>query len=153
MGSLADLIANHALWAWLALAAVFLMTELLTGSGWMLWPAAAAAGVGALAVLAPLDLPAQATVFAFGTVIATYAGRRFVIRRSQGDGPDINDPLDRLIGRHGEATCAFTAGRGRVFVDGKEWSAEVVGAPGLATGDRIEVIAVRGGAHLEVRSA
>ncbi len=153
MGPIADIWVNHALWAWLALGAVFLIAELLTGSGWMLSPAAAAAIVGALAAAAPLSLPGQAAAFAIGTILATFVGRRFVNQRSEGPSADINDSVTRLIGHHGEATCAFAAGRGRVFVDGKEWSAETVGGPTLFTGDAIEVVAVKGGAHLQVRSA
>jgi membrane protein implicated in regulation of membrane protease activity len=153
MAPLADLMIDHALWAWLALGAVFLMFELVTGSGWMLWPAGAAAGTGALTGIAHLSLAGQATTFAIGLALATYLGRRLIVRPSAGQGPDVNDTRARLIGHHGEATCAFLEGRGRVFVDGKEWPAELVGAPALTTGDRIEVVALKGGAHLKVRSA
>jgi membrane protein implicated in regulation of membrane protease activity len=40
-----------------------------------------------------------------------------------------------------------------VFVDGKEWSAELVGEDVLRPGDKIEVIALLGGARLKVRPA
>jgi membrane protein implicated in regulation of membrane protease activity len=153
VGSLANLFAEHAIWAWLALGAVFLMIELVTGSGWMLWPAAAAAGVGILTGASHLAPAGQAVAFAITTVLATYLGRRFLGRPIARQEPDINDPVARLIGHHGEAACAFNGGRGRVFVDGKEWSAELDDAADLSSGARIEVVAVKGGAHLKVRSA
>ena len=68
-------------------------------------------------------------------------------------GHDPNDPLTRLIGHHGEAASSFEGGRGRVFVDGKEWAAELVGDGPLAPGGRIEVVALVGGARLKVRAA
>jgi hypothetical protein len=40
-----------------------------------------------------------------------------------------------------------------VFVDGKEWSAELEGDAPLSSGGRIEVIALVGGARLKVRAA
>jgi len=39
-----------------------------------------------------------------------------------------------------------------VFVDGKEWSAELDAADALAAGAKVEVIAVLGGARLRVRA-
>ena len=75
-----------------------------------------------------------------------WAGR---IRR----GHDPNDPLTRLIGHQGEAASAFEGGRGRVFVDGKEWAAELVGDGPIAPGGRVEVVALVGGARLKVRAA
>ena len=45
MGNLDAFWLTHPFWGWLALGAVLLVTELMTGSGWLLWPAAAAAVV------------------------------------------------------------------------------------------------------------
>ena len=50
MGSLIELYALHPFWAWLTLGAVLLVAEALTGSGWMLWPAASSAVVAVLAL-------------------------------------------------------------------------------------------------------
>lgn len=143
----------HPLWVWLAIGAVFLAVELTTGSGWLLWPAGAAALTGVATLVAPdLGTAVQIALFATATIASTYAGRRLMRARAPG-GADINDPHSRLIGRHGEACAPFAAGLGRVFVDGKEWSAELEGAGPVAAGAKVEVTAVLGGARLRVRAA
>jgi membrane protein implicated in regulation of membrane protease activity len=152
MGALVEIFADHALLAWLAIAAVFLTVELLTGSGWLLWPAGSAAVVGVLNAGPDQGVAAQAVTFAVLTVASTYVGRRWLSRSSH-RGHDPNDSLTRLIGRQGEAASAFEGGRGRVFVDGKEWAAELVGDGPLAPGGRVEVVALVGGARLKVRAA
>jgi len=152
MSGLLEIFANHALVGWLAIGAVLLILELVTGSGWLLWPAGSAGAVGAITLGADLPLAAQAGIFALLTAATTFAGRRWLGPRSHG-GHDPNDPLTRLVGRHGEAASSFEGGRGRVFVDGKEWAAELVGDGSLAPGGRVEVVALVGGARLKVRPA
>ena len=145
------LFADHAFWAWMGLAALLLAVEVLLGSGYLLWPAAAA-GVVALLVLTRLSpgLPAELALFALLTIASSLLARRFFRGHGAG-GPDINDLQERLIGRRGLAVGAFSGGRGRVFVEGKEWSAHT--EDDLAAGDDIEVARVLDGAALLVRRA
>jgi inner membrane protein len=143
---------THPFWVWLAIGAVFLVIELSTGSGWLLWPAASAALVAVTTLFVPLGSAREAALFAICTVVTTYLGRRFM-PRGPAQGPDINDQLGRLIGHHGEACGPFTDGEGRVFIDGKEWAAQLEGGGALAAGAKVEVAAVIGGARLQVRPA
>ena len=152
MGGLVEIFTDHALLAWMAIAAVLLTIELLTGSGWLLWPAGSAAVVGAINAGPDQSVAAQAATFAALTAASTYVGRRW-LSRSFHRGHDPNDPLTRLIGHQGEAASAFQGGRGRVFVDGKEWAAELDGDGPLAPGGRVVVVALVGGARLKVRPA
>ena len=46
----------HPFWAWMAIGGVFLIAELMTGSGWLLWPAGAAADVARVSRLSRLHL-------------------------------------------------------------------------------------------------
>jgi membrane protein implicated in regulation of membrane protease activity len=143
---------SHPFWVWLALGAVFLSVEVVTGSGWLLWPAGSAALVGVISLAAPrLGGPGALVLFAALTVVSTFVGRRW-LRGVPHGGPNINDPLARLISHRGEVSHAFDGGLGRVFVDGKEWSAELDDAGALAAGAKVEVIAVLGGARLKVRA-
>jgi len=87
-------------------------------------------------------------VFAALTLITTFAARRLV-RQVQPDGADLNDRTTRLVGLTGEVVAPFVEGRGRVFVDGAEWPAELEGEPNQA-GHRVTVVAVTG-ASLRVR--
>ncbi|HEY5072693.1 MAG TPA: NfeD family protein [Caulobacteraceae bacterium] len=140
----------HPIWVWLALAAAFLAIEAATGSGWLLWPAGSAAFVGLASLVFPTTFAVQAALFAALTIVTTFLGRRYL--RGPGHGAsDINDAHGRLIGKRGEVSSLFKAGQGRVFVDGKEWSAELDGADLLGPGDKIEVVAVLGGARLRVK--
>lgn len=144
--------AGHELLGWLALAAVLLAIELGTGSGWLLWPAGAAALSGLLSQFFPMPLYEQIAVFAVVTIVATFAGRGMVGRARQG-GDNPNEAGVRLIGKSGTATGPFEGGLGRVFVDGKEWSAELDGDGPLAEGVRVKVVALQTGARLKVRVA
>ena len=99
----------------------------------------------------PMTFAGEAALFAAMTVATTFLGRRYLTGPVK-SAADINDSLDRLIGRRGEASSLFQSGQGRVFVDGKEWSAETDGEAAVKPGDRVEVVAVLGGARLKVRA-
>jgi membrane protein implicated in regulation of membrane protease activity len=141
----------HPFWVWLAVGAIFLAIEVVTGSGWMLWPAAAAALVGVASLFMHLGAAVGIALFALSTIVLTYVGRRFLRTTAPGS-VDINDASGRLIGHRGEASAAFEAGLGRVFVDGKEWSAELADGGAISAGTRVEVTAVLSGARLRVKA-
>lgn len=145
--------STHPFWVWIAIGAIFLSVEMATGSGWLLWPAGSAGLVAAVSLIAAdLGWPAETALFAACTVVSTLVGRRWLRNRPR-TGPDVNDPGARLVGHRGEASHVFEGGLGRVFIDGKEWSAELDGADALPAGAKVEVIAVLGGARLKVRAA
>lgn len=141
--------AAHPFWVWLAVAAVFLAVEISTGTGWLLWPAASAGAVGLVVLAAPLGPPAEVALFAVLTIASTYLARRY-LRPAAEKGGDLNDPVLRLVGRDGEVLGAFEQGRGRVFVDGKEWAAVAQDGTTPAVGQKVLVVAVDG-AVLTVR--
>ena len=143
---------THPFWLWIALGGVFLIGEMLSGSGWLLWPAGAAAATGVATIIyPPLSWPMQVVIFAVVAVVATFLGRRFLPPASKKG--DINDPSPRLVGHQGEAAAAFQAGLGRVFVDGKEWAAELDGGGDLPANAKVEVTEILGGARLKVKPA
>jgi len=96
-----------------------------------------------LGLLFHFDLNMQWVIFALLTIVTTLAGRRF-FPRAVLTGGDINDTRSRLSGLDGVAAGDFQGGRGRVFVDGKEWAAELEGGTSLASGMRVIVIGVKG---------
>jgi membrane protein implicated in regulation of membrane protease activity len=146
--------ATHPLWDWLALGALLLALEVGSASGYLLWPAASAGAVGLLTLVAPLGQIGQIVVFSGLTIVTTYIGRRYLRPAAAMPGPDLNDKTARLIGRAGHVAQAFDGGRGRVFVDGSEWAAEVEpGGEAPAKGARVEVVEVLGGGRLKVRAA
>lgn len=153
MPDLTALYAAHPFWVWIAIGGALLAVEVATGSGWLLWPAAAA-GIVALAVAyGGLDLSQAALVFALLTISLALLARRYVPKSLlRHPAADINDNIGRLIGHQGRVVGAFKGRSGRVFIDGKEWAAELDEGEALEAGARVEVIGVAG-AHLKVRSA
>ncbi len=136
---------------WAGIGALFLVLELISGSGWLLWPAAAAAVASAGAALGLLGPPAQPAAFAIQTALFTLAGRRWLARRrTHHHRPDLSDPGELLVGRTGEATTPFTNGRGRVFVSGKEWAADLSGAADCAAGTPVRVLGLLSSSRLAV---
>ena len=152
MPDFAELYLTHPFWVWIALAAALLAVEVATGSGWLLWPAAAAAVVSVLAGFVGVPPAGALLAFALLTIVSSLLARRYLPRSVTDPSHDINDQVGRLVGHHGVAVAAFVGRAGRVFIDGKEWAAELDEGEGLAAGSRIEVVGVAG-AHLKVRGA
>jgi membrane protein implicated in regulation of membrane protease activity len=152
MASLADLYLAHPAWIWAGVAAALLAVEVAAGSGWLLWPAASAGVVAVVEGFREISPAAAVLIFAVLTIVSTLTARRYVPRRLASHAHDINDNVARLIGHEGRVVTPFQAGVGRVFIDGKEWAAELEGGETLDAGARIVVAAV-GGARLKVRPA
>jgi membrane protein implicated in regulation of membrane protease activity len=129
MQPLIDLYFAHPFWSWMAFAALLLAIEVATGTGYLLWPSASAAVVALVTPVLPGGFPGQLTLFAILTLATSLLGRHVLPRRLTQGGPDINDNLARLVGHRGRAVSEFEDGRGRVFIDGKEWPAIADGKP------------------------
>ncbi|MEN5362890.1 NfeD family protein [Brevundimonas intermedia] len=129
MLSLADLYVAQPFWIWLAVGVLLLAVEAMFSTEWLLWPAVSAGVVAVMtAAGVRLGLPGEVVVFAVLTVIATLLSRR-LISKANPAGPDVNDRDSRLIGQKARVVEAFVSGRGRVFISGAEWPAEIEGEP------------------------
>ena len=137
-----DWLLLHPFALWMAIGGVLLAVEVATGSGWLLWPAGSAGVLGVLGLLWHFDLNIQLVIFALLTIFTTLTGRHFFPRTPFGN--DINDTRSRLAGLDGVAAGDFKSGQGRVFVDGKEWAAQLEGADALPSGMKVIVVAVKG---------
>lgn len=127
MNALVELYAVQPFWIWLAIGVLLLAIEAMLSTEWLLWPAVSA---GIVAVLTAVGfrpgLAAEVAIFAILTVIATLLSRRLV-GKANPSGPDVNDRDVRLIGQRARVVEPFVHGRGRVFISGAEWSAEIEG--------------------------
>jgi len=150
MDVITDFYAAHPFWSWMALAAVLLAIEVSTGSGYLLWASGSAAVIAFLTGVLPGGIAVELGLFSALAVVTSLLGERF-LPRGLASGPDINDNVGRLVGRHGKAVTTFENGRGRVAIDGKEWPALVEGETPLLD-QRVEVIAADG-VVLKVRAA
>ncbi|WP_306003741.1 NfeD family protein [Brevundimonas sp. C43] len=143
MMSLADLYVAQPFWIWLAIGVLLLAIEAMFSTEWLLWPAVSAGVVAVMtAAGVRLGLPNEVAVFAVLTVIATLLSRR-LISKANPDGPDINDRDSRLVGQRARVVETFVSGRGRVFISGAEWPAEIVGEAPIE-GQDVVVMRVNG---------
>lgn len=151
MDFIQNLYASQPFWIWLVIGVVLLGIEAAASTEWLLWPAVSAGVVALISAVFPtLGLGIEAGVFATLTVIATLASRALIKRVNPAEEPDINDRDLRLIGERARVVEAFVDGRGRVFVSGAEWPAEIEGAAPLA-GESVVVESVSG-PRLRVRA-
>ena len=152
MEFITDLYASQPFWIWLAIGVILLAIEAAFSTEWLLWPAVAA---GIVAVASALGLsvgPAvEIAVFAVLTIGLTLVSRRLIKRVNPDDAPDINARDSRLIGQRAKVVEGFVDGRGRVFVSGAEWPAEIEGA-GPAVGESVIVEGLTG-SGVKVRAA
>ncbi len=144
MNALFDMLARVEPMHWLAIALVFLVAEIVTGTTYLLWPAAAAALTAALAFLMPVDAAQQWAAFAVLTIVLTLTGHYYVRGRwlKRTDPVTLNERSQTLIGLTGVAEAAFVAGFGRVKLDDTVWRA--TSADEVAIGERVEIISVEG---------
>lgn len=151
MQAIIDIYNSQPFWIWLAIGVVLLAIEAALSSEWLLWPAVAA---GVVAVLAALGLDigfaGEVGLFAILTVVMTLFSRRLIQRVNPGDKPDVNDRDARLIGQKARVVEPFVDGRGRVFVSGTEWAAEIDG-DGPPVGDSV-IVEASLGSGLKVRA-
>ena len=151
MDWLIDLYSDQPFWIWLAIGVALLAVEVTMTTEWLLWPAAAAGVVAVLTALGlPLGVAGELIVFALLTVVFTVLARRFITRINPGDAADINDRDSRLVGQRAQVVQAFAEGRGRVFISGSEWPAEIDGEAPMV-GQAVVVESVTG-SRLKVRA-
>jgi inner membrane protein len=153
MEAVANFYADHPFWVWLGIAAILLATEVSTGTGWLLWPTASAGVVAILALVGvrlggPLG---EVLLFAVLTILSTLLANRFLPKRALSS-EDLNDRAKDLPGMVGITVSAFDQGRGRVMVNGSEWTAELVDGEAPEKGARVEVVKILGGATIAVRA-
>lgn len=143
MDAIVAVYQSQPFWLWIALGCLILAVEAAAGTEWLLWPAVSAGVVAVVTLIAPnLGLPVEVAIFAVLTLVTSLASRR-LIRRVNPAEADINDRSARLVGVRAQVVQPFVDGRGRVFVSGSEWAADIDGdAPPV--GGSVVVAAIDG---------
>lgn len=152
MDQMSDFYAANPYWVWLALGVILLAIETAFSTEWLLWPAVSAGVVAVLtAVGVRLGFGIEVVIFAVLTIAFTLLSRRLITRVNPTDTPDINARDSRLLGQRAQVIQDFVDGRGRVFVSGAEWPADLEGAtPEVGTSVIVERV---NGPRLTVRAA
>ncbi|MDO1558420.1 NfeD family protein [Brevundimonas sp. 2R-24] len=151
MDAIVAIYQSQPFWIWLAIGALILAVEAAAGTEWLLWPAVAAVVVAGLTAMGLGGNPLiEIVIFAVLTLAFTFVSRKLV-KQVNPEAADINDRGVRLIGQRAQVVEPFVGGRGRVFVSGSEWPADLEGeAPGEGQAVVVEAVA---GPRLKVRAA
>jgi len=129
---------------WLILAFGLLVAEVLSGTSYLLWPAAAALIVGLVTFILPIGPEMQFLLFAIMTAVMLYVGHKYLRPRVKGGEPsDLNDRARSMIGMRVKAVKNFDTGRGRVYVGDTQWRASMEEGNAKA-GDELRVMSVKG---------
>lgn len=132
------------IWLWWSLAGLLLIAELLTGTTYILWPAAAALIVGGLSLDAiGLHWGYQLAVFGVLTLILLYVGDRYVKPHLKSTGgPVLNDRTHGMIGQSARVSKAFENGQGRVVVGDSGWPARSESGENYQEGQAVIITAL-----------
>lgn len=130
-------------WHWLLFAAVLLIFELVTGSGFLFWIGISAAMVGFLVWLLPdISWIAQFLGFA-GLGILTAVIWWFYLRHHpiKTDRPLLNKRSEQYIGRIFTLDMPVVNGMGKIKVDDSTWR---IRCRDLPAGTRVRIVGVDG---------
>lgn len=129
-------------YAWLALGLILAVAEMAIPGLFLIWMAGAALVTGLITWGAPIGLPAQIMLFAALSIVAVFAGRRFLAANPiVSADPHLNNRSARAIGQIVVVTQAIVNGEGRVRLGDSEWLARGNDA---APGTGLKVIGVDG---------
>ena len=127
-------------WAWLILAGVLGIAEIVMPGIFLIWIGLAALVTGLLTLLLGIAEPLQFALFAMLAIAAVFAGRRwFALNPIESSDPLLNDRAARLVGETVMVVEAIDGGEGRVRVGDGVWPAKGADAP---VGTRLRVTGI-----------
>lgn len=133
---------NATKWGLIGVALVGL--ELVTGTTYILWPAAAALILAVGVFFLPLAWEIQFLLFTVFSITLLFLGHFYLRPLMKSDEPsDTNNPVRTLVGRRVVAFTDFDNGEGRVTVGDTQWKASTETGD-LKTGDKLVVTSVVG---------
>lgn len=130
---------------WMIVGFALLIVEMLTGTMYILWIAAAALITGVILFLIPgLGWSAQFLLFTLFTAVLMYFGHTILRPKMKGGEPsDLNDRARSMMGMRVKAVADFETGRGRVQVGDTQWRAAMEQGDAKA-GDELTIVSVKG---------
>lgn len=129
---------------WVILGIILLVIELVTGTTYILWPAAAALIIGLVVYVLPLGWEVQFILYFLLSAVLLVVGHVYVRPKMKGGEPsDLNDRARSMIGIQVKAIADFDMGAGRVQVGDTQWRAACDTAT-VKAGDALRVLHVKG---------
>lgn len=137
-----EFLSNIEFWHWWVAAALFIVIEMLDGSGHFIWLGISAAIVGALSWAIGMSWQTEMFLFALFSVGSIFAWRAYKRNNPDVDNyPTLNRRGTNHIGRTFTLTDPIVDGVGKVNVDDTIW---IVRGPDLAAGSKIKVAGLDG---------
>jgi inner membrane protein len=133
--------AANGVWIWWIAAGIMLAIELAAPGVFFLWLALAAATVGAIVYVWPLEWLYSVPLFAALSLIYVYLGRPYYGRRSTTDQPHLNQRHYNYVGRTYTLTEPIANGQGKLTIEDTVWD---VAGPDLAAGSRVKIAGIEG---------
>jgi len=129
---------------WIILGIVLLVLEVVSGTTYILWPAAAALIVGLITYVLPLAWEMQFLLFFVLSAVLLVVGHVYIRPKMKGGEPsDLNDRARTLTGMQVKAIADFEMGAGRVQVGDSQWRAANESEE-IKAGDVLRVMSVKG---------
>lgn len=133
---------NATKWGLIGVALIGL--ELITGTTYILWPAAAAIILAVAVFILPLAWEVQFLLFTILSIILLVLGHFYLRPLMKSDEPsDTNNPVRTMVGRRVVAFSDFDNGEGRVTVGDTQWKASTE-SDNPKTGDKLVITSVVG---------
>lgn len=129
-------------WLWLIAAAVMLAIELASPGVLFIWLALAAATVGVVTYIMPLDWLVSLPLFALLAVLYVYFGRPYYGTKTRSsDEPHLNQRHYNYVGRTYVLAQPIAQGRGKLTIEDTLWD---VTGPDLAAGSQVKITGIDG---------
>ena len=138
MNDIARFFAIDPGWAWLILAALLFVLDVLAPGFYVIWFGIGAAVVGVIMFAVPLVTEWQILAFCAASVASLLVGRALFggRRATVSDNPLLNQRGRQLIGRTFTLATPISSGRGRITAGDGLW---IVQGPDLPAGTEVRV--------------
>jgi inner membrane protein len=119
---MSHLFLNVGSWHWFGLAAILVMVEVITGTGFLLCLGASAFSIGVLLVFYPLDVTMQLFMFATFSIVAALSWKLYLhFHPKKENDLRLNQRAAQYIGRELTLKTSIVNGYGTVCVDDTIW--------------------------------
>ncbi|MDA3040741.1 MAG: NfeD family protein [Actinomycetota bacterium] len=133
--------------AWLVVAAIFGVGEMLTAGTFFMLPFALGGVVASIASFAGLPGPGSWVLFIVVSVVAFFALKPLARRLDLELPNPVGTGANRLVGSNGvvgESVPPRARGLGMVRIGGEEWRAETRGDHTISAGAAVRIVAIEG---------
>jgi inner membrane protein len=126
-------------WSWMIVGAVLFALDVMAPGFFLLWFGAAAAVVGLIVFVIPIEFTWQILAFCGVSVLSVLLGRALWGSNRDGvsDKPLLNQRAKQLIGRNFVLATPIQSGRGRITAGDSLWS---VKGPDMPAGSSVRVV-------------